>query len=184
MSTSRIPAAALRAVARRAQLRTPRRLGCRGLVTSIVITVPAAVWLLTSGPKEADAHSHSPSDHHSAPAPTEPNHPAAAEQSPQQPESAEANPSAAQTGQQVAPAPSDSSSPATDHEDTRLATSGSDMPSEKTAAENPREDSPKGEGEGEGEGAQKGGPAAPAADGGDEDGDGGKDGKGGDSSSS
>ncbi|KAI1214569.1 uncharacterized protein F4807DRAFT_1961 [Annulohypoxylon truncatum] len=75
-----------------------------------------------------------------------------------------------QTGQQVPPPPADNTDAGTDPEgkrkaqegykqiieekNTRAATSSSDMPSKKAAAEHPREDPQKGEGEG----VQKGGP--------------------------
>ncbi|KAI2471966.1 hypothetical protein F4781DRAFT_385642 [Annulohypoxylon bovei var. microspora] len=75
-----------------------------------------------------------------------------------------------QTGQKVPPPPADNSDLATDYEakkaahedykgmverkDTRAATSSSDVPSKKTAAEHPREDPQRGEGEG----VKKGGP--------------------------
>lgn len=159
------------------------------LITSVAITVPAAAWLLSSGPsKKADSHH---SSHHSVPVPDEEKSPAVESPSSSSSSSEEessssdddnpptnqlpnsGNPSAAhesgQTGRQVPPPSADNSDAATDYEgkreaqeqykdmirdkDTRVATSSSDVPSKKTAAEHPRED-PQG---GEGEGVKKGG---------------------------
>ncbi|KAI0099585.1 hypothetical protein F4776DRAFT_650082 [Hypoxylon sp. NC0597] len=213
MSTSRVLTSTLRAVARRAAptqrqsiMRSTARRGYSSssshggsagaektsdlpwLITSVAITVPAAAWLLSSGPgKKADSHHDS---HHSAPVPDEEKSPAVESSSSSSSSSSEesssdddnpptnqhpnsGNPSAAhesgQTGRQVPPPSADNSDAATDYEgkreaqeqykdmirdkDTRVATSSSDVPSKKTAAEHPRED-PQG---GEGEGVKKGG---------------------------
>ncbi|KAI1414506.1 hypothetical protein F5Y13DRAFT_158689 [Hypoxylon sp. FL1857] len=206
MSTSRVFTSTLRAVARRAapaqrQLAirsTGRRTysssghgGSAGaektsdlpwLIGSVAITVPAAAWLLSSGPNKKASSSH----HHEAPVPDEEKAPAvesgsdsssssssSSESSSDQP-SQEGNPLAAhesgQTGKQVPPTTADNSDMATNYEekqgaqeqykdmirskDTRVATSSSDVPSKKAAAEHPREDPQKGEGEG----VKKGGP--------------------------
>ncbi|OTA85460.1 hypothetical protein M434DRAFT_400185 [Hypoxylon sp. CO27-5] len=216
MSTSRVLTSTLRAVSRRAApaqrqlvMRSTARRGYSSsshggsagaektsdlpwLITSVAITVPAAAWLLSSGP-DKKAHSHdsssssSSSSHHSAPVPDEEKSPAVESSSSesssdnnpptnqQQPQ--EGNPTTAaahqsgETGKRVPPPSADNSDMATDYEDkkdeaqeqykdmirdkdTRVATSSSDVPSKKTAAEHPREDPQKGEGEG----VKKGGP--------------------------
>ncbi|OTA67946.1 hypothetical protein K449DRAFT_430053 [Hypoxylon sp. EC38] len=214
MSTSRVLTSTFRAVSRRAApaqrqlvMRSTARRGYSSsshggsagaektsdlpwLITSVAITVPAAAWLLSSGPNKkssSSSSSHHDDDHHSAPVPDEEKSPAVESSSSesssssdnnnnpptnQQPQ--EGNPTAAhqsgETGKQVPPPSADNSDMATDYEDkkdaqeqykdmirdkdTRVATSSSDVPSKKAAAEHPREDPQKGEGEG----VKKGGP--------------------------
>lgn len=156
------------------------------LIGSVGVTVPGVAWLLSPGPKKADAHGH-----HAAPVPDEEKSPAVESPSPsdekeesssddnppptnQAPESGnpQASQSSSQTGQQVPPPSADNTDMATNYEDkkqgqeeykemierkdTRAASSSSDTPSKKGAAEHPREDPQKGEGEG----VQKGGPSS------------------------
>ncbi|KAI1098859.1 hypothetical protein F4804DRAFT_323660 [Jackrogersella minutella] len=141
------------------------------LIGSVALTVPALAWLLSGSPKQADAHD----DPHTPGGEPEPGSDSPGADTPDsEPPTGDSNPQAAQsssgTGQNVPPAAADSSDLATDYagkkaaheeykdvvrrKDTRVATSSSDMPSKKTAAEHPREDPLKGEGEG----ARKGGP--------------------------
>ncbi|XXH00707.1 glycine cleavage system H-protein subunit [Hypoxylon texense] len=200
MSTSRVFVSSFRAVARRAAPRSAVRLAVRRgyassghggsagaekssdlpwLIGSVAVTVPGVAWLLSTGPKKADAH------HHEAPVPDEEKAPAVESTPPASDSDSDSkeessndnnNPNAAsessQTGAQVPPPSADSTDPATNagakreaHEqyketverkDTRAASSASDMPSKKAAAEHPREDPQKGEGEG----VKKGGPSS------------------------
>ncbi|KAI2629166.1 hypothetical protein GGS26DRAFT_115971 [Hypomontagnella submonticulosa] len=149
------------------------------LIGSVAITVSGLAWLLSSGPKKADAH------HHDAPVPDEEKAPAvesgadsSSDNSDDNPPTnqlpKDGNPKAAhesgETGRKVPPPSADNTDMATNYEDkkegqeqykemierkdTKVATSSSDMPSKKTAAEHPREDPQKGEGEA----VKKGGP--------------------------
>ncbi|KAI8960094.1 hypothetical protein F5Y11DRAFT_280812 [Daldinia sp. FL1419] len=174
------------------------------LIGSVVFTVPALAWLLSSSPsKKTSSHSHggapvpdeekspavesgedSSSDDSSStssptPTPSESESESDSDSGDENPPTnqlpKDGNPKAAhisgQTGRQVPPTSADNSDMATNYEekkdaqeqykemirrkDTRVATSSSDVPSKKGAAEHPREDPQKGEGEG----VQKGGPA-------------------------
>ncbi|KAF3056475.1 hypothetical protein GL218_06521 [Daldinia childiae] len=229
MSTSRVFTSSLRTAAKRATASTPaqrqsvlRSAARRGysssghagsvgaekssdmpwLIGSVVFTIPALAWLLSSSPsKKTSEHTHGgapvpdeekapavesgeDSSSSSTPASTPPSSDDGSdsdsdsdsdENPPTNQLPKKGNPKAAfgssQTGRQVPPTSADNSDMATNYEekkgaqeeykemirkkDTRVASSSSDIPSKKGAAEHPREDPQKGEGEG----VQKGGPA-------------------------
>ncbi|KAI0123158.1 hypothetical protein BJ170DRAFT_599130 [Xylariales sp. AK1849] len=151
------------------------------LIGSVAITVPAAAFLISNGPKKAETHGASAREEHGE----QPGEDDPGQESPEGEESKDEGASkdelpngdnksahkSGQTGQDVPPPPADNSSGSENTEekkekheeyketvekrDTKAATSSSDMPSKKTAGEHPREDPQKGEGEAK----QKGGPS-------------------------